>query len=101
MSDYSSVAPPQTTQQNFSQSTAFAAALQRAKQVAYRRLPHPKIRSLLISSPFFFLSVKTQTLRKCDCRSMIDCKSRFISVQTDRSQDPSKRTRPTRYEKDW
>lgn len=29
MSDYSAVAPPQ----NFSQSTAFAAALQRAKQV--------------------------------------------------------------------
>lgn len=32
MSDYSSVAPPQT-QQNFSKSSAFAAALQRAKQV--------------------------------------------------------------------
>lgn len=32
MSDYSSVAPPQT-QQNFSQTSAFAAALQRAKQV--------------------------------------------------------------------
>lgn len=32
MSDYSSVAPLQT-QQNFSQSSAFAAALQRAKQV--------------------------------------------------------------------
>lgn len=34
MSDYSSVAPPQT-QQNFSQSSAFAAALQRAKQVQF------------------------------------------------------------------
>lgn len=31
MSDYSSVGPPQS--QNFSQSTAFAAALQRAKEV--------------------------------------------------------------------
>lgn len=31
MSDYSAVAPP--PQQNFNQSTAFAAALQRAKQV--------------------------------------------------------------------
>lgn len=32
MSDYSSVGPPQA--QNFNQSTAFAAALQRAKQVS-------------------------------------------------------------------
>lgn len=33
MSDYSAVAPP--PQQNFNQSTAFAAALQRAKQVGF------------------------------------------------------------------
>ncbi|CAH1979711.1 unnamed protein product [Acanthoscelides obtectus] len=36
MSDYSSVAPPQ---QNFNQSTAFAAALQRAKQIAAKINP--------------------------------------------------------------
>lgn len=34
MSEYSSVAPP--AQQSFGQSTAFAAALQRAKQVGVR-----------------------------------------------------------------
>lgn len=34
MSDYSAVAPP--PQPNFNQSTAFAAALQRAKQVSHR-----------------------------------------------------------------
>lgn len=33
MSDYSAVAPP--PQQNFNQSSAFAAALQRAKQVSH------------------------------------------------------------------
>lgn len=33
MSDYSAVAPP--PQQNFNHSTAFAAALQRAKQVSF------------------------------------------------------------------
>lgn len=38
MSDYSSVAPPQS-QQNFNQSTAFAAALQRAKQIAAKIHP--------------------------------------------------------------
>lgn len=39
MSDYSSVAPPQTNQQNFNQSSAFAAALQRAKQIAAKIHP--------------------------------------------------------------
>uniref|UniRef100_A0A1L8DHD1 Putative k-similarity type rna binding protein n=1 Tax=Nyssomyia neivai TaxID=330878 RepID=A0A1L8DHD1_9DIPT len=38
MSDYSSVAPPQS-QPNFSQSSAFAAALQRAKQIAAKIHP--------------------------------------------------------------
>ncbi|CAD7088041.1 unnamed protein product [Hermetia illucens] len=38
MGDYSSVAPPQS-QQNFSQSSAFAAALQRAKQIAAKIHP--------------------------------------------------------------
>ncbi|XP_059618502.1 far upstream element-binding protein 3 [Phlebotomus argentipes] len=38
MSDFSSVAPPQS-QQNFSQSSAFAAALQRAKQIAAKIHP--------------------------------------------------------------
>ena len=36
MSDYSSVGPPQS--QNFSQSSAFAAALQRAKQVMLEKV---------------------------------------------------------------
>lgn len=40
MSDYSAVAPPQ---QNFNQSSAFAAALQRAKQVSYYKHIHKLI----------------------------------------------------------
>lgn len=39
MSDYSAVAPP--PQQNFNQSSAFAAALQRAKQVSWQNNQHP------------------------------------------------------------
>ena len=46
MSDYSAVAPP--PQQNFNQSSAFAAALQRAKQV--RNRPKQQRPDRLVSS---------------------------------------------------
>lgn len=49
MSDYSSVGPPQT--QNFNQSSAFAAALQRAKQVYFFDL----IPDILSYAIFFYL----------------------------------------------